>query len=61
MKIHIARNVGKAWIRRNQSLPAPFGAISNILSKDRQHVDLLEILRIFLGGWPISCQNGYKV
>ena len=29
IKIRVAQNVGKVWIRRKKNFPAPFGAVSS--------------------------------
>ena len=51
IQIHVAQNVGKVWIGRKKTFPAPFGAIPGIFlrgpEKSKKHA---EILFIFLGG-----------
>ena len=53
IQIHVAQNVGKVWIGRKKTFPAPFGAIPGNFSMDRknqQKKENVNMLPIFLGG-----------
>ena len=54
IQIHVSQTVGKVWISRKKTLPAPFGSTpAHFLWAENQ--SNCQILLIFLGG---HCQHG---
>ena len=49
-QIHVAQNVGKVWISRKNTFPAPFGAISGNFLHGPKKSKIGKSFAIFLGG-----------
>ena len=50
IQIHVAQNVGKVWISRKKTFPAPFGDIPGHFLRGPENSKNEEFLLIFLGG-----------